>query len=91
MTGTSTIRALGTEDHAVEVDAENQNSHLLVQQVSFATFTWYAIRLMIASCLSSFVLGTMCINSKFNGADPIFCAMALQQVVHLGFRLNALV
>jgi len=31
MTGTSTIRALGTEDHAVEIDAENQNSHLLVQ------------------------------------------------------------
>jgi len=33
----------------------------------------------------------MCIYSKFNGADPILCAMALQQVVHLGFRLNGLV
>jgi len=31
MSGTSTIRALGTEEHAVDIDAENQNAHLLVQ------------------------------------------------------------
>lgn len=64
---------------------------MLVQQVSFATFTWYAIRLMIASSISAILTGTMCIQSKFRGADPILCAMALQQVVHLGFRLNGLV
>lgn len=64
---------------------------MLVQQVSFATFTWYALRLMIAASLSTIVTGTMCIFSKFGGADPILTAMALQQIVHLGFRLNGLV
>lgn len=91
MSGCSTIRAFNTEGHAVEVDAENQNQHLLSQQISFATFTWYSTRLMFASSASTLFTGTLCLYSKFKGADAIMTAMAFQQVVHLGYRVNALI
>lgn len=76
MSGCSTIRAFNSEDNAIEMDAENQNHHLLAQQVSFATFTWYSTRLMLASCASTLLTGTLCLYSKFNGADSIMVAMA---------------
>lgn len=91
MSGCSTIRAFNSEKHALELDAENQNQHLLAQQVSFATFTWYSTRLMFASSLSTLCTGTLCLFSKFKGADPIMTAMAFQQVVHLGYRINGLI
>lgn len=91
MNGCSTIRAFNTEDHAVDADAENQNAHLLAQQVSFATFCWYSTRLMFASCASTLFTGTLCLYSKFKGADAIMTAMAFQQVVHLGYRVNGLI
>lgn len=91
MNGCSTIRAFNSEGHAIETDAENQNTHLLAQQVSFATFTWYSTRLMFASCASTLFTGTLCLYSKFRGADPIMIAMAFQQVVHLGYRINGLI
>lgn len=91
MSGCSTIRAFNSEEHAIEMDAENQNHHLLAQQVSFATFTWYSTRLMFASSASTLLTGTLCLYSKFKGADPIMIAMAFQQVVHLGYRINGLV
>lgn len=91
MSGCSTIRAFDGEENAIDVDAENNNYHLLAQQVSFATFTWYSTRLMFASCASTLLTGTLCLYSKFKGADPIMIAMAFQQVVHLGYRINGLI
>jgi len=46
---------------------------------------------MFASSLSTLGTGTLCLMSKFKGADPIYTAMAFQQVVHLGFRINGLI
>lgn len=91
MNGTSTIRAFNSEAHAIEADAENQNTHLLAQQISYATFTWYSTRLMFASCASTLVTGCLCLYKKFQGVDAIMIAMAFQQVVHLGYRVNGLI
>lgn len=91
MSGTSSIRAMGTEEHALETDSENQNAHKLAQIVSFATFTWYSTRLMMASNLSTLITGNLCLFSKYSGGDTIMAAMAFKQVVHLGYLFNGLV
>jgi hypothetical protein len=85
MSGTSSIRAMGTEDHALSTDSENQNAHKLAQIISFATFTWYSTRLMMASNVSTLLTGNLCLFSKYRGGDTIMAAMAFKQVVHLGY------
>jgi len=35
--------------------------------------------------------GCLCLYKKFQGVDPIMIAMAFQQVVHLGYRMNGLI
>jgi ABC-type multidrug transport system fused ATPase/permease subunit len=46
---------------------------------------------MFASCATTLFTGTLCVWSKFNGADAIVTAMAFQQVVHLGYRVCGLI
>lgn len=92
MSGTSSIRAMGTEEHALETDADNQNAHLLAQQVSHATFVWYSLRLLCASAASTFITGSVCLYSKNSGeGDSILAAMAFQRIVHIGYLFNGLV
>lgn len=91
MSGTSSIRAMNTEDYAIETNSENENIHLLTQQIAFATFTWYSTRLMFSSCFSTFFTGNLCLYNKFKGGDTILMGMAFKSIVHIGYRFNELV
>lgn len=46
---------------------------------------------MVASSFSTLFSGSLCLLSKYKGGDPIKTAMAFQEVVHLGYRVNGLI
>lgn len=85
------IRAMGSQDFAMKLNANGFNLSILTWQVCLSTFQWYSIEIKKASMIVTFAGALQMIMSKNTGADPILMVLLFQRVLGVGHTMCGMI
>jgi len=82
--GSQMIRAMGTQDYAMKLNADGLNLSILTWQVCLSTFQWYSLAVKRASMILTFVGALQMILGRNTEADPVLVVLLFQKVLGIG-------